>query len=88
MPIVLPNWNKDGDGGRNEKFTGRCHVKVTQRLTDGRVHAARVRMLFEDQHTAYGVGLRPTDFMDYQLERGYGSTMAHEVLVTVKKVGA
>ena len=82
---------KDGDEVElsNEKFTGRCHVKVTQRLNPTAVFMpSAYGCSSKDQHTAYGVGLRPTDFMDYQLERGYGSTMAHEVLVTVKKVGA
>ena len=82
---------KDGDEVElsNEKFTGRCHVKVTQRLNPTAVFMPPAYgCSSKDQHTAYGVGLRPTDFMDYQLERGYGSAMAHEVLVTVKKVGA
>ena len=73
----------------NNNHTGRCHVKVTQRLNPTALFMPPAYgCTSEQQHTAYGVGLRPTDFLSYQLEPGYGSVMAHEVLVNVKKVGA
>ena len=73
----------------NEQHTGRCRVKVTQRLNPTAVFMAPAYgCTSEQQHTAFGVGLRTTDFQAYRLEPGYGSTMSHEVLVTVKKVGA
>ena len=73
----------------NELHTGRCRVKVTQRMNPTAIFLPPAYgCTSEEQHTAYGVGLRSTDYTAYQLEAGYGSTMAHEVLVTVKKVGA
>lgn len=73
----------------NDRHTGRCRVKVTQRLNPTAVFLPPAYgCSSKDQHTAYGIGLRSTDFQAYQLENGYGSTMSHEILVTVKKVGA
>ena len=73
----------------NDQHTGRCRVKVTQRLNPTAVFLPPAYgCSSKDQHTAYGIGLRSTDFQAYQLENGYGSTMSHEILVTVKKVGA
>lgn len=82
---------KDGDEVEvsNDLHTGRCRVKVTQRMNPTAIFMPPAYgCSSEQQHTAYGIGLRSTDFSPYQLEPGYGSTMSHEVLVTVKKVGA
>lgn len=73
----------------NELHTGRCRVKVTQRMNPTAVFLpSSYGCSSEWQHTAFGIGLRSTDYADYQLEPGYGSTMSHEVLVTVRKAGA
>lgn len=73
----------------NDLYTGRVRVKVTQRLNPTTLFMAPAYgVTSEQQHTAFGVGLRTTNFQEYRLEPGYGSTMAHEILVKVKKVGA
>lgn len=73
----------------NEKYTGKIGVHVTDRIVPGALYLpSAYGVTVEDQHTAYGVGLRPADFLAFKLEPGYGSAMAHEVCVTVKKVNA
>lgn len=73
----------------NEQHTGTARVKVTQRMNPTALFVpGAYGCSSAEQKTAYGVGLRPTDFTPFQLEAGYGGTQAHEVLVSVKKVGA
>lgn len=73
----------------NDQHTGRCHVKVTQRINPTALYMpSHYGCSSPDQHTAYEVGLRQMDFVPFHLEPAYGAAMTQEALVTVKKVGA
>lgn len=70
-------------------FTGTTRVKVTERIEPGSLYLpSHYGRMVPEQHTSYGVGLSQMDFVPFQIEPGYGGTMAQEVIVTVKKVGA
>lgn len=81
----------DGDGVEvsNEKHTGRCRAKVTQRINPTALYMpSHYGCSSPDQHTAYGVGLRQMDFVPFRIETAYGAACTQEALVSVKKVGA
>ncbi len=81
---------KDGDMVEisNEKHTAKCRVKTTQRINPSTLYMpSHYGVTVKEQTTAYGIGVRPADFQTYALEPGYGSTMTHEIVVSVKKVG-
>ena len=81
---------KDGDEVElsNDQFTDTCRIKVTQRINPTTLFMpGHYGISSKDQHTAYGVGARNADFMEFDFEKGYGSTMTHEIIVTLKKVG-
>ena len=82
---------KDGDEVElsSETHTGVTRVHVTNRIEPTSIYLpSHYGCSVEDQHTAYGVGLRQMDFVPFHIEPGYGGTMSQETLVTVKKVGA
>ena len=82
---------KDGDEVElsSETHTGVTRVHVTNRIEPTSIYMpSHYGCSVEDQHTAYGVGLRQMDFVPFHIEPGYGGTMSQETLVTVKKVGA
>lgn len=82
---------KDGDEIQisNDQHTGTVRAKVTQRINPSTVFIpGAYGCTVKEQKTAYGVGLRPMDFVPFQVEPAYGSAMTHEACVTVKKVGA
>ncbi len=73
----------------SETFTGTTRVKVTERIEPTSLYLpSHYGRMVPEQATSYGVGLSQMDFVPFQLEPGYGGTMAQEVIVTVKKVGA
>lgn len=73
----------------NTQFTGKIRAHVTDRIVEGALYLpSAYGCTVKEQHTAYGVGLRPSDFVPFHIEPGYGSAMSHEAVVTVKKVGA
>ena len=81
---------EDGDTVElsNEQYTAQCRVKTTQRIVPSTIYMpSHYGVTVEEQHTAYGIGLRPADFQKFALEPGYGSTMTHEIIVSMKKVG-
>lgn len=72
----------------NDTATGEVTAHVTDRIVQGALYLpSGYGVTVKDQHTAYGVGLRPADFVPFQMEPGYGSAMSHEACVTIKKVG-
>ncbi len=82
---------QDGDEVEisNPEHTGRCHVKVTQRINSTALYMpSHYGCTSPEQHTAYGVGLRQMDFVPFHIEPAYGGAMTQEALVSVKKVGA
>ena len=73
----------------NNYHTGRCRVKVTQRMNPTALYMpSHYGCSSPDQHTAYNVGLRQMDYVPFHMEPAYGSAMTQETVVTVKKVGA
>lgn len=82
---------QDGDEVEisSEVFSGRTRIKVTERIEPTSLYLpSHYGRKIPEQRTSYDVGLSQMDFVPFQLEPGYGGTMAQEVLVTVKKVGA
>lgn len=82
---------EDGDQIQvaNEHHTGTVRAKVTERINPTALFLpGGYGCTVKQQKTAYGIGLRPMDYVPFQLEPGYGSAMTHEACVTVKKVGA
>lgn len=82
---------EDGDEVEisSDIFTGRTRIKVTERLEPTSLYLpSHYGRMIPEQHVSYGVGLSQMDFVPFHIEPGYGGTMAQEVLVTVKKVGA
>lgn len=73
----------------NTQHTGRCRVKVTQRINPTALYMpSHYGCSSPEQHTAYNVGLRQMDYVPFHIEPAYGSAMTQEATVTVKKVGA
>ncbi|WP_283169919.1 molybdopterin-containing oxidoreductase family protein [Curtanaerobium respiraculi] len=73
----------------NEKYTGKTHAHVTDRIVEGVIYLPDCYgRHVEEQHIGNDVGLNPPDFLDFQLEPGYGGSMRNEIAVKVKKVGA
>lgn len=73
----------------NTQHTGRCRVKVTERINPTALYMpSHYGCSSPEQHTAYNVGLRQMDFVPFHMEPAYGAAMTQETTVTVKKVGA
>lgn len=73
----------------SEMFTGRTRVKVTERIEPTSLYLpSHYGRMIPEQHVSYNVGLSQMDFVPFHIEPGYGGTMAQEVIVTIKKVGA
>lgn len=81
----------DGDEVQvtNNYHTGTVRAKVTERINPTTLFMpGAYGCTVKQQKTAYGIGLRPMDYVPFQIEPAYGSAMTHEVCVTVKKAGA
>ena len=73
----------------NSYHTGRCRVKVTERMNPTALYMpSHYGCSSPEQHTAYNVGLRQMDYVPFHMEPAYGAAMTQETTVTVKKVGA
>lgn len=72
----------------NDMHTARVRAKVTERVNPTTIFIpGHYGCSAKDLHTAYGVGVRPMDFVKFQTD-AYGASMTHEAVVKVKKVGA
>lgn len=72
----------------NDNYEGKTRVKVTERINPTALFlATHYGCQMPERHTAYGVGLRNMDFVSFNIEPGYGSSMTQEAVVRVKKAG-
>lgn len=72
----------------NDIYSGKGSVKVTERINPTALWlATHYGCPVPERHTAYGVGLRNVDFVPFDIEPGYGSSMLQEIVVRVKKIG-